>query len=138
MEVNIGFKGGKKVAAAMGGFEILTDQRVKDGGEESAPQPFMLFLASLATCGAYYVLDFCLAREIDPNLVNVKMDYMWNREMKEKGEPPKIDFVIEADSSFDEKYLPALERAVAMCAVKKAVEARPVFTVKAAKGVRLA
>jgi uncharacterized OsmC-like protein len=133
MEIKVSFKGGRKVAAETGGFEIVTDQPVKDGGEGSAPSPYMLFLSSLATCGSYFVLDFCLARGIDPDSVKMKMDYFWDKEMKEKNEPPKFDFMIEADSSFDEKYLPALERAVAQCAVKKAIEAGPVFSVRAKK-----
>jgi putative redox protein len=133
MEIKVSFKGGRKVAAEAGGYEIVTDQTTREGGEGSAPSPYMLFLSSLATCGSYFVLDFCLARGIDPDSVKMKMDYFWDKEMKEKGEPPKFDFAIEANGAFDEKYLPALERAVSQCAVKKAIEAGPVFTVKAKK-----
>jgi putative redox protein len=133
MEITVSFKGGRKVAAKAGGYEIMTDQPAVEGGEGSAPSPYMLFLASLATCGSYFVLDFCLARGIDPDSVKMKMDYFWDKEMKEKGEPPKFNFFIETDNSFDEKYLPALERAVSQCAVKKAIESVPVFAVKAKK-----
>ena len=133
MEIKIAFKGGKKVAAEVGGYEIVTDQPERDGGGGSAPSPYMLFVSSLATCGAYFVLDFCLARGIDPDLLKMRMDYGWDREAKEKGEPPKVRFIIEAEASFDEKYLPALERAVAQCAVKKAIEAGPSFSVTAKK-----
>ena len=113
MEIKIGFKGGRKVTAEIGGHQILTDQPVKDGGEDAAPSPYALFLGALSTCGSYFVLDFCLARGIDPSSLDIKMNAEWTKEMKEKGEPPKFDFSIEAGASFDEKYLPALERAVA-------------------------
>jgi putative redox protein len=49
-EIIIRFKGGKKVTAEYKNFEIATDQPVKYGGEETAPEPFALFLASLGTC----------------------------------------------------------------------------------------
>lgn len=133
MEIKIGFKGGRKVTAEVGSHQILTDQPVKDGGEDAAPSPYALFLGALATCGSYFVLDFCLARGIDPSSLNIKMDAEWTKEMKENGEPPRFDFSIEAGPAFHEKYLPALERAVTQCAVKKAIEARPTFTVKAKK-----
>jgi len=54
----ISFGGGKKVNADYRGFTIQTDQSVNGGGEESAPEPFALFLASIGTCAGIYV--FCL------------------------------------------------------------------------------
>jgi ribosomal protein S12 methylthiotransferase accessory factor len=48
--INVSFPGGKKVIAQMGDKLIATDQSVESGGEGSAPEPFTLFLASLATC----------------------------------------------------------------------------------------
>ncbi|MHC4777916.1 MAG: OsmC family protein, partial [Planctomycetota bacterium] len=64
MEIQITFPGGKKVEAQLKEYRILTDQPVKEGGEGSAPAPFDLFLASIGTCGAYYVLTFCQTRKI--------------------------------------------------------------------------
>ena len=43
---------------------VLSDQPVDEGGEGSAPQPFQLFLASIATCAGAYAVSFCQAREI--------------------------------------------------------------------------
>ena len=49
------FPGGKRVDAEYGGFTVRTDQPPQSGGEGSAPQPFDLFLASIATCAGIYV-----------------------------------------------------------------------------------
>jgi putative redox protein len=50
MEMKVDFPGGARVAAHFGDFTINTNQPVKAGGDGSAPAPFELFLASLATC----------------------------------------------------------------------------------------
>ena len=48
--INVTFPGGRKVIAQAGDQLIATDQPIEDGGQGTAPSPFMLFLASLATC----------------------------------------------------------------------------------------
>ncbi len=39
-------------------FPIATDQPIADGGMQTAPSPFDLFRASLATCAGYCVAAF--------------------------------------------------------------------------------
>ncbi len=57
MEVH--FEGKKQVIAEVNGFTIKTDQHPRGGGEGTAPEPFTLFLASLATCAGIFVKGFC-------------------------------------------------------------------------------
>ena len=64
MEILVTFPGGMRVDAQAGAHLIRTDQPASAGGDASAPAPFDLFLASLATCAGYYVLAFCRARGI--------------------------------------------------------------------------
>ncbi|HDJ23793.1 MAG TPA: osmotically inducible protein OsmC, partial [Candidatus Aminicenantes bacterium] len=61
-EMKISFPGGLRVVAHYKGLVIETDQPVYAGGEGRAPAPFDLFLASIGTCAAYYVLAFCQQR----------------------------------------------------------------------------
>jgi putative redox protein len=58
------FPGGKRVDAEYGGFTVRTDQAREAGGDASAPAPFDLFLASIATCAGIYVKGFCDSRGI--------------------------------------------------------------------------
>ncbi|HSO23567.1 MAG TPA: hypothetical protein VLT81_11690, partial [Chondromyces sp.] len=60
--MTVRFPGGARVEADYNGFEIATDQARDSGGEASAPEPFDLFLASIATCAGIYVLRFCQKR----------------------------------------------------------------------------
>ena len=62
--INVAFPGGKRVDARIGQFLIQSDQSQKNGGEASAPEPFDLFLASIANCAGVYALGFCQKREL--------------------------------------------------------------------------
>ncbi|MFW5740864.1 MAG: OsmC family protein, partial [Myxococcota bacterium] len=64
MEMQITFPGGKRVDATLLGRTIHTDQAKENGGDGTAPEPYMMFLASLGTCAGVYVLGFCQARDL--------------------------------------------------------------------------
>ena len=64
--IEVGFPGGQRVDARVRGFTIATDQSPEHGGEGSAPQPYDLFLSSIATCAGIYALKFCQSRKIPP------------------------------------------------------------------------
>lgn len=129
--MTVRFPGGEKVAADYSGFEILTDQSPKNGGEGSAPEPFDLFLASLATCAGIYVLRFCTKRDLDTE--GLAITQSWRRDEKTR-RIEEIALTIQAPAGFPEKYLPALERAAAQCSVKKTLQDPPDFVVTAQAG----
>jgi len=66
----------------VGDYTIVTDQPVDQGGDASAPAPFDLFLASIATCAGYYVYEFCLKRDISVEGIEVAMHVEKNQETK--------------------------------------------------------
>lgn len=78
----VSFPGGKKVVAQIGETMISTDQSVKAGGEGSAPEPFELLLASIATCSGLYALEFCRARDIDTDGISLSMQGIKHAEAK--------------------------------------------------------
>ena len=61
------FPGGKRVYADYGEYTIETDQPARGGGDDSAPAPFDLFLASIGTCAGIFALGFMQQRGIDPD-----------------------------------------------------------------------
>jgi len=109
------FPGGKRVDALFDGFTVQTDQPVSSGGEDSAPAPFDLFLASIGTCAGIYVLSFCRQRDIPTGDIRLVQTNGRNPEtgILEIG----IDIVV--PSGFPEKYRNALIRSAELCAVKK-------------------
>ena len=125
-ELQVKFPGGRQVLASYNGFEIETDQSKESGGEAKAPEPFDLFLASLATCAGYYVLKFCESREIP--LDGVELVQRWERDESRRISTIAID--IHVPDEFPAKYHRALERAAHQCSVKKTILDPPEFLVK--------
>ena len=72
MNLTVSFPGGKKVDVAFGGHTVHTDQPASGGGEDTAPAPYDLFLASIASCAGIYVVGFCQNRGVDPSLVRLQ------------------------------------------------------------------
>jgi len=126
MEMLVSFPGGARVDAAFGPHVVRTDQPPQGGGEGSAPTPFNMFLASIATCAVIYVLGFLRQREIPTEGVRLVQRANRNRET---GMIEQVEIEIEVPQGFPEKYLPALIRSAEQCAVKKHLAQPPEFSI---------
>jgi putative redox protein len=126
MEMIIDFPGGARVDAHFDGFTVATDQPPAGGGENSAPAPFAVFLASIGTCAGIYVLGFCKQRGLPTE--GIRIIQRINRSMM-TGMVEKIDLEIQVPPSFPEKYYDSLVRSAELCAVKKHLENPPKFSV---------
>ena len=126
--MKVSFPGAKRVDAEYHGFTIRTDQPPKVGGEGSAPQPFDLFLASIATCAGTYVKGYCDARRLATDGLELRMDV----ERDEKGRRvERLALEIVLPEGFPEKHRDAVVRAAELCSVKKHIFDPPVFEVRA-------
>jgi putative redox protein len=121
MDIRITFPSGKRVEAELGGHRIQTDQSVAHGGEGSAPEPFDLFLASLATCAGAYVLGFCQARQIPTASIGL----VQRARFEDDGHLSQVEIELDLPKDFPEKYRAAVVRSAASCKVKKALATPP-------------
>ena len=126
-EITVTFPGGKRVDAQLGQHLIRTDQPVSNGGEDTAPSPFNLFLASLGTCAGIFVLSFCKNRNLSTEGIRIVQRA---RVHEETGVLAEVDLDIQVPPSFPEKYRDALIRVADGCSVKKAIQAQPTFNVR--------
>ncbi|UCF05264.1 MAG: OsmC family protein [bacterium] len=127
MDLIVTFPGSKKVDASYKGFTIQTDQAKHAGGNGSAPAPFDLFLASIATCGGIYVVYFCEKRDIPLDGIRLVQRMERNQETRMI---TKITIDIELPPDFPEKYREGLIRAVDLCTVKKHLFDPPEFELR--------
>ena len=127
MEMEITFAGGKKVNASFKGHIHKTDQPITSGGENSAPSPYELFLASIGTCAGIYVKSFCDNRDLPTENIKLLQSIQFNEETKL---PSKISIDIQLPSDFPEKYKDALISVAELCAVKRTIANPPVFEIK--------
>lgn len=126
MEMEVVFPGGKKVDAKYNGFTIKTDQPMRGGGENSAPAPFDLFLASIGTCAGIYVLGFCQQRGIPTEGIKILQRMMVDPMKRGIG---KIALEIQVPPEFPEQYKEAVIRSAELCAVKKHLHDPPRFDI---------
>jgi ribosomal protein S12 methylthiotransferase accessory factor len=124
--MEITFAGGKVVTAHSHGHSITTDQPLDNGGGNSAPAPFELFLASIGTCAGVYVKSFCDNRNIPTDNIKIIQSTIYN---KETGLPINITLDIKLPSDFPEKYRASVISVAELCKVKKAIMNPPVFEV---------
>ncbi|WP_243316763.1 OsmC family protein [Geothrix paludis] len=127
MDMVIDFPGGARVDAHFGPYTVKTDQPVQGGGEGSAPSPFALFQASLATCAGIYVLNFCRQRELPTEGIRLVQRTVPD---PATGMVGRVELEILVPPTFPEKYHDALVRTASQCTVKKHIEHPPAFNVK--------
>ena len=131
MDMKIYFPGGKRVYADYGGFTIETDQPARGGGDDSAPAPFDLFLASIGTCAGIYALGFMQQRGIDVKGSKITMR---THADPAAGLISKIDLELELPAGFHEKYRDAAVNAMNICTVKKHLHQPPTFEITTVAG----
>jgi putative redox protein len=118
--VHVHFPGGKSVDATVGSHVIHTDQAIQHGGQGTGPEPYDLFLASLATCAGLYVLVFCQARGIPTDELKLVQE-----NVIEDGKLRRIVLRVLLPPDFPEKYVDAVRAAASGCRVKKTLLAPP-------------
>ena len=125
-EIVVTLPGGRRVDARVREHVVRTDQPREHGGEDAAPSPFDLFLASIGTCAGIFVQGFCAKREIPTEGIRIVERATYAAD----GTLAAVDLRIELPPSFPEKYREAVLRVVDGCSVKRAVQAQPRFNVR--------
>jgi putative redox protein len=124
--MEITFDGEKVVTAHIDGHIIRTDQPLDNGGGNTAPAPFDLFLASIGTCAGIYVKSFCDKRQISTEGVKIIQSIEYKADNRI---PAVIKLDIQLPAGFPEKYRDAVINAAELCLVKKTINSQPEFQV---------
>lgn len=127
MELKVTLEGGKKVATRIDNHVIMTDQPEKNGGTDSAPAPYDLFLASIATCAGFYVQSYCENRNIDSSGIEITMKA--RRDTKTKAVDGFIT-TIHVPKDIPQKLHNVFKKVAEQCAVKKTIMNNPEFVVE--------
>ena len=124
MEITL--DGGKVITAHTHGHVIMTDQPLDNGGGNTAPAPYDLFLASIGTCAGIYIKGFCDNRNIPTEGIKIIQSCEWNQE---SGLPTNIKLDIKLPVDFPEKYKASLIHVADLCKVKKSMAYPPKFEI---------
>jgi len=130
MDITVSFEGKKKVNAQVGKHIVRTDQPLNNGGEDTYPSPYELFLASMATCTGIYVKGYCDNRGISTEGITLTQ----TQEYDENGLASRIDTIINLPKDFPEKNIESVIHVAGLCKVKKQLSFIPEMTIKAVVG----
>ena len=125
--MGVTFPGGKRVDARYAGLTIRTDQKLENGGEGSAPAPYDLFLASIATCAGIYVLSFLQKRGLAAEGSGLTARFHRDPDTHRMS---KVEIEIQLPPDFPAKYRGAIARAAEQCTVERTIKDPPEFVTK--------
>jgi len=112
--------GRDRLQVKVGGFELISDQPVEDGGEDTGPTPTELFVAGLAGCIAFYAERF-LRRHDAVQGLRVTCSYRWAEHPHRVGE---IELDVEAPG-LRPSLREALMRVIDQCTVHNTLRQPP-------------
>ncbi len=115
------YLGGKRFSTQIGNHQILTDQPNEGGGEDSAPTPPDLLLASLGACAAHYAMEYLNTRQLPTEGLHVQV-------LADKTtRPVHLDNfrILVETAPLETKHLQGLQRAVETCLIHRTLLASP-------------
>ena len=101
-----------KFTVQIGRHRLTTDQPKSNGGEDAGPAPLDFLAASLGACVAFYVQQFCVAREISHEGLRIEVRYHKATAPSRVG---RFDVRVVLPGDFPRQQLPMIERVVRNC-----------------------
>jgi putative redox protein len=128
--IAVTYAGGDRLRIDVRGHELSADQPVRDGGEDTAPTPTELFLASLTACVAFYAERFLRRHQLSTEGLRVSCEYGWATNPSRVGE---IDLAVEAPGVTAAKR-EAFTRVIEHCTVHNTLEHPPALRIRVESG----
>ena len=112
MPITVTHDGGLRFAAQIRSHRVMTDQSVRAGGGDSAPSPIELISASLGSCVALYVHQFCESRGLAHDGMRIEV-------MPHHAASPNriaaVDVTVQLPAELPPHAMEMLERVVRSC-----------------------
>lgn len=114
---------GDRFEVTVRSHHVLVDQPVEAGGTDGAPTPTELFVASLATCVAFYAGRYLMRHSLEPEGLAVRVAFQMAADR-----PPRvsgIQLTVEAPASLPAERRAALLAVVSHCTVHNTLTQPP-------------
>jgi putative redox protein len=123
--------GGDRYAVHVRGHELIVDQPVNAGGTDLGPTPVELFVASLASCVAYYAGSFLARHHICRD--GLRVDTAWKMAEGRPARVASITLRITPPPAMPPEQLPALLAVARACTIHNTLEQAPDVTIEPAE-----
>lgn len=122
MELNVNYLGNVRFEAEARGHRIICDQPLDNDGDNQGMTPPELLLASLATCAAFYAVQYLKTRNLPGEGLKVKAS------AEKAKNPARMDgFVIDVEvpGLTDPHHLEGVRRSADRCLIKNTLKVPP-------------
>ncbi|MFI7208799.1 OsmC family protein [Micromonospora aurantiaca] len=126
--MDVRFAAGESYEVAVRGHRLLVDQPPEAGGDDAAPTPTELFVASLATCVAFYAGRYLTRHGLDRDGLGVSVTYRMaaDRPARVAG----IRLSLRLPHGFPQARTQALLAVASHCTVHNSLVSPPTVTVE--------
>jgi putative redox protein len=126
-QMDVRFVAGEAYEVAVRGHRVLVDQPAEAGGQDAAPTPTELFVASLATCIAFYGGRYLTRHGCsrDGLAVSAWFDMASDRPARVNG----IHLVVRVPDSLPTERWPAFRAVVSHCTVHNTLASPPAVVI---------
>lgn len=126
--VDVRFAAGESYEVAVRGHRLLVDQPPEAGGDDAAPTPTELFVASLATCVAFYAGRYLTRHGLDRDGLGVSVTYRMAADRPAR--VADIRLSLRLPRGFPQARTQALLAVASHCTVHNSLVSPPTVTVE--------
>ncbi|MFP4166011.1 MAG: OsmC family protein [Opitutales bacterium] len=105
---------------------IPSDQSPANGGNSSAPEPFQLLLAGMASCAAVYIQGYCETKGIDWQQTHLRLKGEWDKKARLY---ERMEFELSGAENMPSEHKKLIETAIHRSAVLRQIKHPTQFTV---------
>jgi putative redox protein len=121
--MDVRFVSGEAYEVAVRGHRVMVDQPADAGGNDRAPTPTELFVASLATCVAFYAGRYLTRHGFSRDELGVSVGYVMADDRPVRVAAVRLTVRVPTDLPTERR--PALEAVVSHCTVHNSLTTPP-------------
>ena len=125
--MDVRFVSGEAYEVAVRGHRVMVDQPVDAGGEDNAPTPTELFVASLATCVAFYAGRYLTRHGFNRDGLGVSVGFDMADDRPARVAVVRLTVRVPADVPAERRA--ALQAVVSHCTVHNSLTTPPDVTI---------
>lgn len=122
-QLQVRFESGESYEVAVRGHRLLVDQPADAGGQDAAPTPTELFVASLATCVAFYAGRYLTRHGASRDGLTVSVSYQMATDRPARVTDIRLTVRVPAD--LPPERWPALRAVISHCTVHNSLTTPP-------------
>ncbi len=125
--MDVRFVAGENYEVAVRGHRVMVDQPTDAGGDDRAPTPTELFVASLATCVAFYAGRYLTRHGFDRDGLGVSVDF--DMATDKPARVARIRMTVRVPADVPAERRPVLAAVMAHCTVHNSLTTSPAVSI---------